>query len=159
MTDNDNLPPYGYAGARAMVILHDRHLRSFVECWKRAKKSPLVLPVTDDPDYASLETLLVHLCRAARGYMVWMCEMLQLPDPAIRQAPGVETIESEIDAYIDHLTQQWRTPLAEVPEERFGHPEYASRWKVLYCIDAMLEHAVMHPIRHEFQLERLLGGI
>jgi hypothetical protein len=24
------------------------------------------------------------------------------------------------------------------------------------CIDAMLEHAVMHPIRHAFQLEELM---
>ena len=25
-----------------------------------------------------------------------------------------------------------------------------------YCIDAMLEHAVMHPIRHAFQLDELI---
>lgn len=36
-------------------------------------------------------------------------------------------------------------------------PEYPSRWKTLYCVDAMLEHAVMHPIRHAFQLEELMG--
>jgi hypothetical protein len=27
---------------------------------------------------------------------------------------------------------------------------------VTYTIDAMLEHAVMHPIRHTFQLEELV---
>ena len=47
--------------------------------------------------------------------------------------------------------------LAEVPEERFEDREYPARWKTLYCVDAMLEHAVMHPIRHTFQLERLLA--
>ena len=40
--------------------------------------------------------------------------------------------------------------------ELFMDKTYTSRWKVEYCIDAMLEHAVMHPIRHEFQLSNLL---
>ena len=40
--------------------------------------------------------------------------------------------------------------------ERFDE-EHLSRWKVTYCIDGMLEHAVMHPIRHRVQLEALLG--
>jgi hypothetical protein len=34
---------------------------------------------------------------------------------------------------------------------------FPSRWNVHYCIDAMLEHAVMHPIRHTFQLQELLA--
>jgi hypothetical protein len=29
MTGHVNLPPYQYAGARAMVILHERHLRMY----------------------------------------------------------------------------------------------------------------------------------
>ena len=48
---------------------------------------------------------------AARGYMTWMCEVLELPDPEIR-----------------------------IPPEP----------------TALLEHAVMHPIRHAFQLEELM---
>ncbi len=42
--------------------------------------------------------------------------------------------------------------MADVPVERFYKPEYEAPWKIRYCIDAMLEHAVMHPIRHRFQL-------
>jgi uncharacterized damage-inducible protein DinB len=115
------------------------------------------LPAGDDPNYASLEALLRHVLRAARGYMVWICEMLELPDPQIRSTPQAGEIEAEAESYLEHLLEQWRRPLAEVPEERFYSPEYPSRWKVDYCIDAMLEHAVMHPIRHQFQLMELLA--
>ncbi|MCK4414959.1 MAG: hypothetical protein KAY32_15600 [Candidatus Eisenbacteria sp.] len=88
--------------------------------------------------------------------MRWLCEVLQLPDPGIRPAPGSDNIETGANDYIDHLARRWQSPLSGVPEESFGKPEYETRWKVKYCADAMLEHAVMHPMRHEFQLEELL---
>jgi len=40
----------------------------------------------------------------------------------------------------------------------FDRPEHESRWGVKDYVDAMLEHAVMHPIRHAFQLEGWLAG-
>jgi hypothetical protein len=42
--------------------------------------------------------------------------------------------------------------------EEFSKPVYSSRWGVNYCVDAMLEHAVMHPERHRFQLLELMGA-
>jgi hypothetical protein len=45
-----------------------------------------------------------------------------------------------------------------VTDEQLDKGIYPSRWGTEYCIDAMLEHAVMHPIRHEFQLRNLMGG-
>jgi uncharacterized damage-inducible protein DinB len=138
------------------VLLHERYLREFVATWHGAKTSSLALPATKDPSYESLEALLRHVLRAARGYMIWACEVLELPDPEIRPTPEADAIEAEADKYLDHVLECWRQPLAEVDEERFHRPSYPSRWKVDYCIDAMLEHAVMHPIRHTFQLRELL---
>ena len=155
--DLKDLKPFKYNGARSMVIMHELHLKSFLNTWKEAKKINLPLPKTDNPDYKSLETLLYHVFRAARGYMTWMCEKLNLPDPEIKPIPKPDVIEKEADEYIAHLLEKWRTPLAEVPIDKFEHGTYTSRWGTDYCIDAMLEHAVMHPIRHEFQLKNLMG--
>ena len=151
-------PPkkYRYNGARSMVILHEKHLRACVDAWREAKKLNIKLPETDDEDYKSLETLLRHILRAARNYMVWMCSKLNLPDPGIDQAPEPDLIESKTDDYLAHLLEKWKHPLAEIPEEKFISPAYTSNWGVEYCIDAMLEHAVMHPIRHEFQLRNII---
>ena len=57
---------------------------------------------------------------------------------------------------MEHVLAQWRAPLKDVSDEELERPEYLSRWITRYCIDAMLEHAVMHPIRHAFQLEELM---
>jgi hypothetical protein len=114
------------------------------------------LPATADPAYASLEALGRHVLSAAGGYMTWMCEVLALPDPGIRPAPDVSAIARDADDYLEHVLEQWRAPLIEVSDDILETPEYPSRWKTRYCIDSMLEHAVMHPIRHVFQLDELL---
>jgi hypothetical protein len=140
-----------------MVLLQEQELRRFVGTWRRAKGAGLKLPETEDPDYASYDALLRHVLGASRGYLTWSCEKLGLPDPGVEPAPDVGVIDSRCDQYLARVLSGWREPLKDVPEERFNRPEYPSRWGVLYCVDAMLEHAVMHPIRHRFQLEELLG--
>jgi len=150
------LPEYAYGGARAMVLLHEENMRLFLDAWRAAHAAGLALPRTEDTAYASREALLAHVLGAARGYMRWMCEVLELDDPRIDPVPALDRIEAEADRYLAHVLQAWRAPLAQVPEQRFYEPEHASRWKVKYCVDAMLEHAVMHPIRHRFQLVELM---
>lgn len=157
MSDPD-LPPYVHAGARALVALHDRHLRAFVATWREAQRAGLALPQTDDPSYASLDALLRHVLGAARGYMTWTCEQLGLPDPGIDPTPGEDQLAGALDGYLEHLLDRWRAPLVGVTEEQADRGTYPSRWGTDYCIDAMLEHAVMHPIRHGYQLERLMEG-
>lgn len=150
-------PDHRYPGARALVELHELHLRSFLETWRRARAADVTLPETDDPDYASLPTLLRHVLGAAAGYMRWICQQLDLPDPGLNPSPPSESIEQSADEYLEHVLDRWRSPLVDVPPESFDRPTYPSTWKIDYCIDAMLEHAVMHPIRHQFQLKNLIA--
>ena len=100
-----------------MVVLHEQHLRAFLDAWNQAKASGVPLPQVADPDYMLPAK---HCCA-------------------------------------QHVVDKWRTPLALITEDRFESPEFPSRWKVEYCIDAMLEHAVMHPVRHRFQLVELMA--
>ena len=148
---------YRSRAVRALVLLHDEHLRRFLVVWKQAEAASVVLPQTDDPAYTSLDSLLHHVLRAARGYMTWICEVLELPDPEIRIAPEPVVLSQDPESYMEHVLERWRTPLQDVGDDRLETPEYPSRWQTRYCIEAMLEHAVMHPIRHAFQLEELMN--
>ena len=152
-----NLPCRSRA-VRALVLLHEEHLRRFVHTWRRALAAAVSLPASDDPAYASLGALGEHVLGAARHYMVWMCEVLELPDPRIRPAPDPVAIVHDAENYMEHVLERWRAPLSDVPNEQLETPDYPSEWQSRYCIDAMLEHAVMHPIRHAFQLEELMKG-
>ena len=151
------LQDYRYRGARALVLLHERQLSGFVATWRRAKAAGIALPRTDDEDYESMETLLRHPLRSAGRYMTWMCACLDLPDPGMPDVPELDELDARADAYLAELLRAWRPPLRDVPPERFGGRAYTSRWGDPYTIEAMLEHAVMHPVRHVFQLEELMA--
>ena len=126
-----------------MVLLHEEHVRRFVHTWRLALASSVILPQTDDPSYASLEALGRHVLSAAGGYMIWMCEVLALPDPGIRSAPDAAAMVSDADDYMEHVLERWRAPLREVPDEKLETPEYPSRcgratvstqcWSTLSC--------------------------
>lgn len=145
---------YRYRGARALVILHDRAMRELIPVWRRARAADIRLPQTQDPDYASLAAVLHHVLHASGRYMTWLCKNLGLPDPGIDPPPAPDRVEQEADRYLDHLLERWRLPLVDVEEPRFV-VTYPTNHEDMSC-EAMLEHAVMHPIRHRFQLEELM---
>jgi uncharacterized damage-inducible protein DinB len=130
-------------------------MRSFIETWKQAKKVNVPLPVTDDSYYKSLGTILYHVLRSSRGYITWICDKLHLLEPGINPAPEVNTAK-EYPEYLEHLLERWRSPICNVEAEKFEDKLYTSNWGVDHTIEAMLEHAVMHPIRHEHQLKKLM---
>lgn len=151
------LENYRYRGARALVLLHERHLRTFLARWREAKSAGVALPQTDDPSYESMDTLLFHVMRAARNYLTWICDKLELPDPDLPEVPPTQKIEARAEEYLSGLLAGWREPLRDLPAECFGGRTFTSNWGQEYTIGAMLEHAVTHPIRHTFQLDELMS--
>ncbi|KPK64952.1 MAG: hypothetical protein AMS21_06060 [Gemmatimonas sp. SG8_38_2] len=150
------LDRYQYMGARALVLLHEEELRRFVETWKTAKDAGIRITGCEDPNYESLEKLVAHVLWWARDYMTWVCDRLGLPDPEIRMVPRTDVIEVELDAYLEHLLDRWRSPLCDIPEEPFFGPQHTTRWGTELPIEALLEHAVVHPMRHRLQLLELV---
>jgi len=148
-----------HRGARALVRLHERELRAFLDVWRAAEAVGLELPPSDDPNYASRAALLRHVLNAARGYLTWVCEVLGRPAPDLPATPAVDDVAQRADAYVEALVTAWNGPsLRHSTEHDFDHTTAAASWGPVYCVDAMLEHAVMHPARHRFQLEELLAA-
>lgn len=150
------LANYRSRAARALVLLHDAQMREFSEVWQQAKAANVQLPVTDDEHYRSLEHLLWHVLNSSGQYLVRMCAHLGLPDPELEPVPAVEKMEAQAGAYLERLLRWWRGPLAEVADADMEPEVYTPGMH--YWIDAMLEHAVMHPLRHSFQLRELMAA-
>jgi hypothetical protein len=131
-------------------------MKSFLKTWKKAKEDKIKLPETDDLSYQSLETLLYHILKASRGYMVWICEKLYLAHPDIDPPPSKSDIQNKAGEYLNHLFEKWRLPLVNVSENSFRGTSYKTNWGDDFCIESMLEHAVLHPLRHEFQLKNMI---
>ncbi len=149
---------YRYGGARALVALHERYLRGFLEVWRQADNRGLKLPDSPDPNYASRAALLAHVLGCAARYLVWICEQLEVPAPDLEQYPEPESLPDAAEDYLESVLRGWHDRLSDLTEERASAPAHDPRWGPPYCMDAMLEHAVMHPIRHSHQLRTLLDG-
>lgn len=148
------VPSFRYKGARALTILHERELKEFAATWKEAKAAGVELPAVRNPDYENFDKLLYHVIFRAREIMIWICAKLELPDPKFEPLP--EDLEQQIDDYLERLLIQFREPLVEVRGKEFYFKTYTSDWNTDYCIDAMMEHLVVHPMRHTLQLRQLL---
>ena len=150
------LEHYQSRGARALIILHEQHLRQCFETWREAEIAQIRLPATNDERYRSRDDLLYHILHSARSYIIRICQTLQLPAIEIEPVPDTENLSAEVDFYLEHLLAQWRLPLSDVTDDQMEPAEELYFAGMPYWVDAMLEHAVMHPIRHEFQLQELL---
>jgi uncharacterized damage-inducible protein DinB len=139
-----------------MVALHATYLREFLDTWRRFDARGIALPATRNPNYASREALLAHVLGAAARYLTWMCEQLALPRPAVEEYPEASGFADRAEEYMESVLAAWEGPLRGVTEEQADNQAFVSRWGIPYSIDAMLEHAVMHPIRHAYQLDKLL---
>jgi hypothetical protein len=144
---------------RCLVELHDAELRRFVETWRRFVESGAPMPeARGDDTYESRETLCGHILGAARGYLTWMCEQVGRPvtdiDVVTRGAP----LAAQPEATMETILAAWRRHLAPFVDAELSPAVYPSRWGEPYLIEQMLEHAVVHPMRHRRQLERAIVG-
>lgn len=108
---------------------------------------------TEDPDSKSIQTILTHVVRAGHWYNIEIKRALG------EEADNPETIvHDSIEAYQSGLLEMFEStektfsdhPKADIEAER------QFRWKHIYNIDMLLEHAIVHILRHRRQIERFL---
>ena len=125
--------------------------------WRQAQQAGVVLPEGGGYAYRSLETLLLHVLSAARAYLVWLCRNLQLGDPGVPRPPDLDEVASRADEYVQHLIVRYAIPLRDVPGDRFTDETFRFS-RAQTSAEGLLEHAVMHPIRHSLQLRNLIAA-
>jgi hypothetical protein len=144
---------------RSLVELHQKELEGFHATWKRFAASSIPMPEAHgDAAYQTRDHLVAHVQAAARSYLLWIWEVLEQPIealPLIRD-PGV--IVPRLDAFMAETLDGWRRHLAPLEDAQLAPRQYVSRWGEPHTIEQMLEHAVVHPMRHRIQLERLIAS-
>jgi hypothetical protein len=142
---------------RSCVELHEIELNRFYDTWQRFRASGAPLPKTDDPSYQSPEHLAGHVCRAARNYLAWIGDCVKRPVTDVDSDTDVVNIARKGRTFVDEVLAGWRRHLSALEDTELAPTMYKSRWGDDYDIEQMLEHAVVHPMRHRIQLERLMA--
>ena len=140
---------------RSCVELHEIELNRFYETWQRFLASGTPLPETDDPSYHSADHP-ADTCPAARGYLTWIGECVERPVTGLDADKDPVSIAQKGRSFVDTVLAAWRRELARLEDPELAPATYRSRWGQDYNIEQMLEHAVVHPMRHRIRLERLM---
>ncbi len=142
---------------RSLVELHELELNRFFATWQAFRATGIALPETNDPNYASVEHLGGHVLRAARNYLTWIGDCVKRPVRDLDLDNEQVSVARKGRAFLDEVLAGWRRHLVDLDDAELAPTMYKARWGDDYNIEQMLEHAVVHPMRHRFQLERLLG--
>jgi uncharacterized damage-inducible protein DinB len=151
------MPVFKSNAVRSCVELHEIELNRYCETWEAFRVSGTPLPETDDPSYQSADHLGGHVFRSARSYLIWIGECVKRPVTGLDSDADPVSIAHKGRAFVDVVLEAWRRQLAQLDDAELAPGTYKSRWGEDYNIEQMLEHAVVHPMRHRIQLERLMA--
>jgi uncharacterized damage-inducible protein DinB len=144
---------------RSLVELHEHEMRSFLGVWQRFVAANLPMPEAHgDKSYESRETLGGHVLIAARGYLTRIGEWVGRPVSDVDDAKDAKEIAARAAKFADEILAAYRRHLAAVTTEELEPQLHRTRWGDLMSVEMLLEHAVVHPMRHRIQLERILAG-
>jgi len=143
---------------RSLLELHEAELRAFLATWRRYARAGLPMPEAHgDEDYASIDRLGTHVLKAARSFLARVTEWLGRPASDLDMAEDVKDLSARADAFTDALLEAYGRHLASATDEEMGAWIHKTRQGNPISIEMLLEHAVVHPMRHRVQLERILA--
>ncbi len=112
---------------------------------------------TEDQDCRSIQTVVSHVVRAGYGYANYIREQFSIsaepfePKQIAHREVGDE-INKMLDYTIETLNGKW-----EISDDEICRIKINSRWGESYNLEQMLEHAIVHILRHRRQIEKFLS--
>jgi hypothetical protein len=88
-------------------------------------------------------------------YLTWIGECVARPVTDLDSESDLVVIAGRSTAFMEEVLAGWRRHLAVLEDRELAPATYRTIWGESYNIGQMLEHAVVHPMRHRIQLERL----
>jgi uncharacterized damage-inducible protein DinB len=111
---------------------------------------------TEDEDCRSVQTIMSHVVRAAYGYADYMREQFSVestrPQPRLlSRGESLEQLEAALGYTVETLDGRW-----EMSAEEIAAIVIKTRWGPVYDAEGMLEHAIVHLLRHRRQIEKFI---
>ncbi|HEU4593689.1 MAG TPA: DinB family protein [Pyrinomonadaceae bacterium] len=112
---------------------------------------------TKDDDCRSVQTVMSHVVRAVYGYADYIREQFSIASarPQNKLLSHQEVLV-QLDAALAYTAQtlegRW-----EMSDEEISRTIINSSWGVVYDVEQLLEHAIVHLLRHRRQIEKFMG--
>ena len=156
---------YRKGGVGAMMDEYERAAGELKNVLVRASEEQFVRIVdtqTKDEDCRSIQTIMTHVVGAGYGYADYLRAVFGIPStrPAstvrgsavpIQHGEAAEKINGFLRYTAETLEGKW-----EMTDEQIMAVSMKVRWGPTYDLEQLLEHAIVHILRHRRQIERFL---
>lgn len=112
---------------------------------------------TNDPDCRSIQTVLTHVVRSAFGYATYIRQNQRevLDFRTGKTCDTAAEYAAELDAAFNFTVQTFEAyPDIQLEVYEAEH-KMRVRWGQLYDVEQIMEHAIVHILRHRRQIERM----
>jgi uncharacterized damage-inducible protein DinB len=111
---------------------------------------------TADDDCRSVQTIMSHVVNAGYGYADYLRGMFSIPSARPPKAllshqESLEQLEAMLGYTAQTLEGRW-----EMTDEEITGAVVQSGWGVRYDAEQLLEHAIVHVLRHRRQIEKFI---
>jgi uncharacterized damage-inducible protein DinB len=146
----------------AVGALMDEYERAGRELELRVRSIPneifeaLMDPETADENCRSIQTIVSHVVNSGYGYADYLREQFGIPAARppkrlLTQPDSLDQIGAMLIYMNETLDGRW-----QMSEEQITATIIQSRWGVRYDMEQLLEHAIVHLLRHRRQIDKFL---
>lgn len=147
----------------AITDIYQNAVDEYVDVLKHTSLKEFITIVdkdTEDEDCRSIQTVTRHIIRSGYGYAGYVLNALNITHeiPNVNGMKLDSTEEAIREIYnmlyfnITNLYDQNR----ELLENNLGTIKFLTRWNEEYNFEQILEHAVMHILRHKRQINKFI---
>ncbi|MBK6914769.1 MAG: DinB family protein [Ignavibacteriales bacterium] len=147
----------------AITDIYQKAVDEYVDVLKHTSQKEFITMVdkdTDDEDCRSIQTITRHIIRSGYGYAGYILKALNIPfEIPNANEMKLETTEEAIREIYNmlyfNITNLYDLN-RELIENNLGKIKFMTRWNEEYNFEQILEHAVMHILRHKRQINKFL---
>jgi len=143
--------------------LMDEYERAASELRRLAEQIPeddavrIVDSLTTDEACRSIQTIMSHVVNAGYGYADYLREVFSItstrpPKGLLSRQESLDQLDAMLEYTAQTLEGRW-----EMSDEEIMNTVIRSGWGVRYDVEQLLEHAVVHILRHRRQIERFIS--
>ena len=149
---------YRKGAVGAMMDEYERaasDLRRLVQTFDEEAFNRILDSQTSDENCRSIQTIMSHVVSAGYSYAdyirgVFSMETDRPPKRLLSHREVLKEFDAMLQYTVDALDGQW-----ELADDGIQSLIIQSRWGVRYDLEQLLEHAIVHVLRHRRQIERL----
>jgi hypothetical protein len=147
----------------AITDIYRNAIDEYVDVLKHTSQKEFITIVdkdTDDEDCRSIQTITRHIIRSGYGYAGYVLNALnishEIPNANDMNLETTEEAIREIYNMLYFNITNLYDLNRELIENNLGKIKFMTRWNEEYNFEQILEHAVMHILRHKRQINKFL---